>query len=63
MTKQVQRRRGAFTQHTNCTGADGEIGVNTTNKSIHVHDGSTTGCVPGAAGADGAAGTPARPGG
>jgi hypothetical protein len=42
MTKQVQRRRGTATQHTSFTGADGEISVNTTNKSIHVHDGVTT---------------------
>jgi len=43
MTKQVQRRRGTATQHTSFTGADGETSVNTTNKSIHVHDGSTVG--------------------
>jgi len=43
MTKQVQRRRGTSTQHTGFTGADGEISVNTTNKSVHVHDGSTAG--------------------
>ena len=43
MTKQVQRRRGTATQHTSFTGAEGEISVNTTNKSIHVHDGVTTG--------------------
>ena len=43
MTKQVQRRRGTATQHTSFTGADGEISVNTTNKTIHVHDGVTTG--------------------
>ena len=45
MTKQVQRRRGTSTQHTSFTGAEGEISVNTTNKSIHVHDGSTAGGV------------------
>jgi hypothetical protein len=43
MTKQVQRRRGTATQHTSFTGAEGETSVNTTNKSIHVHDGTTTG--------------------
>lgn len=43
MTKRVQRRRGTATQHTSFTGAEGEISVNTTNKSIHVHDGVTTG--------------------
>jgi hypothetical protein len=45
MTKQVQRRRGTSTQHTSFTGAEGEISVNTTNKSIHVHDGTTAGGV------------------
>ena len=43
MTKQVQRRRGTGTQHTSFTGAEGEITVNTTNLSAHVHDGVTTG--------------------
>ena len=43
MTKQVQRRRGTATQHTSFTGAEGEISVNTTNKSTHVHDGATAG--------------------
>ena len=43
MTKQVQRRRGTSTQHTSFAGAEGEISVNTTNKSVHVHDGSTAG--------------------
>jgi hypothetical protein len=43
MTKQVQRRRGTSSQHTSFTGAEGEISVNTTNKSIHVHDGTTAG--------------------
>jgi hypothetical protein len=45
MTKQVQRRRGTATQHTSFTGAEGETSVNTTNKSVHVHDGSTAGGV------------------
>ena len=48
MTKQVQRRRGTATQHTSFTGAEGEISVNTTNKSIHVHDGVTAGGIEGA---------------
>ena len=43
MTKQVQRRRGTSTQHTSFTGAEGEISVNTSNKTVHVHDGSTAG--------------------
>ena len=45
MTKQVQRRRGTDSQHTSFTGADGELSVNTTNKSVHVHDGVTAGGV------------------
>jgi len=43
MTKQVQRRRGTNAQHSSFTGAEGELSVNTTNKSVHVHDGSTAG--------------------
>jgi len=43
MTKQVQRRRGTAAQHSSFTGAEGEISVNTTNKSVHVHDGLTAG--------------------
>jgi len=45
MTKQVQRRRGTTAQHTGFTGAEGEITVNTTNKSAVVHDGATAGGV------------------
>jgi hypothetical protein len=45
MTKQVQRRRGTDSQHTSFTGANGELSVNTTNKSVHVHDGVTAGGV------------------
>ena len=48
MTKQVQRRRGTATQHTSFTGAEGEVSVNTTNKSVHVHDGVTAGGIEGA---------------
>jgi hypothetical protein len=36
-------RRGTDTQHTTFTGAEGEVTVNTTNDSLHVHDGSTAG--------------------
>jgi len=43
MTKQVQRRRGTAAQHTGFTGAEGEISVNTTRNSVHVHDGVTAG--------------------
>jgi hypothetical protein len=40
MTKQVQLRRGTKEEHVAFTGASGELTVNTTNKSVHVHDGS-----------------------
>jgi len=43
MATQVQFRRGSKTQHNSFTGATGEITVDTTNKSIHVHDGTTPG--------------------
>jgi len=39
-TKRVQFRRGSNAEHTLFTGANGELTVNTTNKSVHVHDGS-----------------------
>src|SRR5210317_2238360 len=43
MATQVQLRRGDNTAHGSFTGAVGEATVNTTNDSIHVHDGATTG--------------------
>ena len=43
MTTAVQRRRGTNTEHASFTGLEGEISVNTTNESVHVHDGSTAG--------------------
>ena len=43
MTTQIKRRRGTASQHGSFTGAEAEITVNTTNESIHVHDGSTAG--------------------
>ena len=39
----VQLRRGTTGEHSSFTGAAGEITVNTSNNSIHVHDGSTAG--------------------
>ena len=39
----VQLRRGTTAEHSSFTGAAGEITVNTTTNSIHVHDGSTAG--------------------
>jgi hypothetical protein len=43
MAKAVQRRRGSDSDHSSFTGLVGELSVNTTNKSVHVHDGSTAG--------------------
>ena len=48
MATQVQFRRGTKSQNDAFTGALGEITVNTTNDSIHVHDGSTAGGFEGA---------------
>lgn len=43
MSKRVQLRRGTATQHNTFTGADGEVTVDTTNKTLKVHDGATVG--------------------
>ncbi len=43
MSRQVQIRRGSATAHTNFTGAIGEITMDTTNKTLRVHDGITPG--------------------
>jgi len=43
MAKQVQFRRGTSAENDAFTGASGEITVDTTNKQIRVHDGSTAG--------------------
>lgn len=43
MTTALQRRKGTATNHNSFTGLDAEITINTTNKSIHVHDGTTAG--------------------
>ena len=43
MATQIQFRRGTDVQHDSFTGATGEVTVNTTNKSLHVHDGTTAG--------------------
>ena len=43
MSQAVKRRRGTNTEHNSFTGLEGEISVNTTNESVHVHDGSTAG--------------------
>ena len=43
MPTQVQFRRGTTAQNNNFIGASGELSVNTSNNSIRVHDGVTTG--------------------
>ena len=45
MAKQLQLRKGTATEHNTFTGADGEVTVDTTNKTLRVHDGSTVGGV------------------
>ena len=39
----VQLRRGTAAEHGSFTGAAGEVTVNTTRNSVHIHDGSTAG--------------------
>ena len=46
MSRQIQFRRGTATEHENFIGAMGEITVDTTNKTLRVHDGTTVGGVP-----------------
>jgi hypothetical protein len=46
MSTQIQRRRGNTTDHSTFAGAVGEITVDTTKKTVVVHDGSTTGGFP-----------------
>ena len=43
MAKQLQLRKGTATEHSTFTGAVGEVTVDTTNKTLRVHDGSTVG--------------------
>jgi hypothetical protein len=43
MATQIQFRRGTKSQHNSFTGATAEVTVNTTDKSLHVHDGTTQG--------------------
>lgn len=42
----LQLRRGTTTQHSSFTGASGEVTVDTTKKTVVVHDGSTAGGSP-----------------
>lgn len=46
MSTQVQLRRGSTAEHSTFTGAAGEVTVDTTKKTVVVHDGSTAGGVP-----------------
>lgn len=43
MALQIQLRRGTHAQHSTFTGVLGEVTVNTTNNSLHMHDGSSPG--------------------
>ena len=43
MPSTVQFRRGTNSQNDSFTGSTGELTVDTTNKTIRVHDGSTAG--------------------
>lgn len=43
MAKQLQLRKGTATEHDTFTGANGEVTVDTTNKTLRVHDGYTVG--------------------
>ncbi len=44
--RQVQIRRGTADEHNTFVGAIGEITMDTTNKTIRVHDGQTPGGIP-----------------
>ncbi len=46
MSRVIQIRRGTAAEHETFTGADGEITMDTTNKTLRVHDGQTTGGTP-----------------
>lgn len=43
MSRQIQIRRGSATEHNTFIGAIGEITMDTTNKTLRVHDGETAG--------------------
>jgi len=46
MSTQIQRRRGSTVEHSTFTGAVGELTIDTTKKTVVVHDGSTAGGFP-----------------
>ncbi len=52
MAKQLQLRKGTTTEHNTFTGAVGEVTVDTTKKTLVVHDGLTVGGTPLATSAD-----------
>ena len=43
MAVRLQLRKGTATEHNTFTGANGEVTVDTTNKTLRVHDGTTVG--------------------
>ena len=43
MSRQIQIRRGTAAENNSFTGAIGEITMDTTNKTLRIHDGETTG--------------------
>lgn len=43
MSRQIQIRRGTSVEHENFTGVIGEVTMDTTNKTLRVHDGETVG--------------------
>ena len=46
MSKRIQLRRGTAVENDNFTGVVGEVTVDTTNKTLRVHDGATIGGTP-----------------
>jgi hypothetical protein len=46
VAKQLQLRKGTATEHNTFTGANGEVTVDTTNKTLRVHDGVKAGGTP-----------------
>lgn len=46
MSTQLKLRRGTTAQHSTFTGASGEVTVDTTKKTVVVHDGTTAGGTP-----------------
>ena len=46
MAIQIQLRQGSASEHSTFTGAVGEVTVDTTNKTLRVHDGATAGGFP-----------------